>query len=229
MRCVAVLVVMALAGAARGEHYKVYLGDGQSQATIQWCQGAELELNERAAAAGLPFRFKVLQRQRGGAPVEWWRSGDYPAGLLDTHWAWFEQQLAGMVAQGHTVEVVGVLWWQGETDIAGNGAQYVRDTLWVWREYARRAGKKFKQFRVGLMIVDADEQHQPYPGGRTEADVQRMRGWQHRFTKLQNVCWFDTMGAPRTDWVHVEPSQRPLLGRAIGLMLWLSHVRGGAL
>lgn len=204
---------------AQGQHHRIIIVTGQSNARSQFAGG----FIDAIDASGAMPDARLFHRHHSGNWMNRWVSGPAGAHTLGENFLgdlWnpdgtsaLQQEIAAIEAAGDTWELDGFLWFQGEGDSGSptNRAQY-RSRFEHMIRVLEAAYELRRDLRVVLTEIDfnGDADALFEIGGRTPADIEAMRAIQREIADADPTFeTVDSRGWPRFDVWHIGDFDDP--------------------
>jgi hypothetical protein len=204
---------------AQGQHHRIIIVTGQSNARSQFADG----FIDGIELSGAMPDARLFHRHHSGNWMNRWVTGEAGShelaeNFLNDFWnpagtSALQQEIAAIEAAGDTWELDGFLWFQGEGD---SGSPYNRGQYRSRFEHMIRVLEAAYELRRDLRVVlteidfngDADALFEI--GGRTPDDIEAMRAIQREIADADPTFeTVDSRGWPRFDVWHIGDFDDP--------------------
>lgn len=215
--CTAVACLLCFqTSTADADHISLFVVTGQSNARPDFSIGIEAGLR----ASGKFERVVVYNKRRGGNWLNQWianeGNGEFSPGanMLTDLWApdnssELQELIASLEGQGHTVELKGFFWFQGESDTINAGSRATYQARFVWMINTLR--QHYGNFEVLVTLVDwnHDLTEQLLADGYTPEGVEELRQALIDSATALGGLHHDSREYPRADLWHVAVADDP--------------------
>ena len=218
------LAAMALSvNRSNAETFDIFFADGQSNAKPVWANAIQSTLQADSSYQN-PL---VLHQYHPGSWLQSWYT-DAPQDHYETDFfnasgtGYLETQLRAIEANGDDYVIRGFFWFQGEGDTGSDIAMDAYSARFSGMLDTLRSDLGLTELiNFTLAVIDANpDVYYDVPanlGGRTRADIEKMRSVQFGMAEAPNGSQADTRGYTRTDAWHLTDASLIQLGQQMAL------------